>query len=72
MRFDEYGLDVAKIVAMVNGEPMVCGEVYLYDNGQAVVYDDLWGDAPRYCDSHGDAMKVIVTRIVTDCELDWR
>ena len=62
---------VAAIVAEVDGRRTRCGEVYLYGDGTAAVYDDLWGDPTRYCDTWGQAMRVIVTRIVMECELVW-
>ena len=62
---------VAAIVAEVDGRRTKCGEVHLYGDGTAAVYDDLWGDPVRYCETWGRAMRVIVTRIVMDCELVW-
>lgn len=71
MRYDEYGCNVASIVGRVNGRRRKVGQVFLYDDGTATVYDDLWGNAERYCNSHSEAMRVIVTRIIEECELVW-
>ncbi len=71
MRDEEFRVNYAAIVGMYEDKPFKFGEVYLYDDGSASVYDDFWCDPTRYCESHGQAMRVIVTRIVEDCELVW-
>lgn len=69
------GCNVASIVGKVDGHMTKCGEVYLYDDGTASVYDDLWGDPTRWFSSkehgHHDAMVAVVTRIIEQCELVW-
>lgn len=65
------GCNVAAIVGIVDGDLTKCGEVYLYDDGTATVYDDLWGDPARYFDSHHDAVRAVTTRIIEQCELVW-
>lgn len=68
------GCNVASIIGLVDKRLTKCGEVYLYDNGSATVYDDLWGGAPAYfegADAHHQAVKYVVTRIIEKCELVW-
>jgi len=68
------GVNVASIVGVVDGVPTKCGEVYLYDDDTASVYDDLWGDHTRYFDgpdAHHQAVRCVVTRIIDQCELVW-
>ena len=68
------GCNVASIVGNVDGHMVRCGEVYLYDDGTASVYDDLWGDPTRWFngpDAHHQAVRCVVTRIIEQCELVW-
>jgi len=68
------GCNVASIIGIVNKRLTKCGEVYLYDNGNATVYDDLLGGAPAYfegADAHHQAVKYVVTRIIETGELVW-
>ena len=68
------GCNVASIIGIVNKRLTKCGEVYLYDNNSAAVYDDLWGGAPAYFegqDAHHQAVKYVVTRIIETGELVW-
>ena len=74
MRFEEYKCNVAAIIGLVDRRPTKCGEVYLYDNGDATVYDDLWGGSPVYFEgegAHHRAVKYVATRIVETCKLVW-
>lgn len=74
MRFEEYKCNVASIIGLVDRRPTKCGEVYLYDDGSATVYDDLWGGLERYFygeDAHHQAVRYVTTRIVQQCELVW-
>ena len=65
------GVNVAAIVADYEGKPTKFGEVYLYDDGSATVYDDFWGGPERYFDSHHKAVTYVSTRIVERCALVW-
>ncbi len=69
------GVNVASVMADFNGRQTKFGEVYLYDDGSATVYDDFWGNTAWFDangkNRHHEAIRYVVTRIVEICELVW-